>query len=71
MNASFDLAVDDPEQVHQAVSPSLRDSSAVAFTTDADDTLTIDIKTGRLGPMRGATNTALMLTKLATKILED
>lgn len=69
MKASLDLDVTRPEQVYRAVTPSLRDTSAVQYDVSAGDSLHISLETEGLGPLRGATNTALMLTKLAEKVV--
>lgn len=68
MKASLELDVTHPDQVYRAVAPSLRDTPAVSYTVSADDSLHISLETEGLGPLRGATNTALMLTKLAEKV---
>lgn len=72
MKAAVTLDVDEPERLRQAVAPSLRSSDAVAFDTGVDgDGFHIDVETDRLGALRGATNSALMLSSLGAKILED
>lgn len=69
MNADLSVDVQHPERVRQAVSPSLRDSDAVTFDVAADEELHVTVAAATLGTLRGATNTALMLTKLADTVL--
>lgn len=69
MKATLDIDVPDAESVGQAVSPSLRDSSTVSYSFITGDGLQVTISSDRLGPLRGATNTTLMLIKLSNNVL--
>ncbi len=71
MNAVFELDVEQPETVRDAITPSLRDSDAVQYSVAGDDALRVQIETDTLGQLRGATNTALMLIKLSGNVLGD
>lgn len=71
MKADLSIEAADPARVAAAVGPSLRDSDAVRFDVSADDTVDIAVETGKMGALRGATNTALMLTALSRNIMED
>ncbi|MFB6295200.1 MAG: hypothetical protein ABEI97_05545 [Candidatus Nanohaloarchaea archaeon] len=67
MNADLSLDVDAPDQVAAALEPSLRDGGTVTFDLAAGDALDITVAADRLGTLRGGVNTALMLTRTATK----
>lgn len=69
MRARLDLDVARPEDVQHALDPALRDSNAVRFDTTVDDQFHVTVESEKLGALRGATNTALMLSKLSDKIL--
>ncbi len=71
MRADLSLDVAEPGAVVAAVGPSLRSSDAVRFDVSAGDTVDITVESERLGALRGATNTALMLSTLSRNILED
>lgn len=68
MQSVLDLDVSHPDAVRDAIAPSLRDSNAVQYRISADDNLRIEIDATGLGPLRGATNTALMLVKLSNNV---
>lgn len=71
MNAELSLDVPDPDRVAAAVRPSLRSGGAVTFEVGAGDTLRIGVEADRLGALRGGVNTALMLTRTATKFRDN
>ncbi|MDY6776476.1 MAG: hypothetical protein SVQ76_00045 [Candidatus Nanohaloarchaea archaeon] len=68
MRAEFQLEV--PEDVGRAVGPSLRSSDRVSFEVEQGDGLQVGIETEDLGALRGASNTALMLSKLSNRFME-
>lgn len=70
MRADLELDVEEPGKVRKAVSPSLRSSDKVGFDTSAGEKLEISVESKKLGSLRGGANTALMLTRLATKFME-
>lgn len=65
MKAELAIPMDHPDRVRSAVAPSLRDSDAVSFEIGQGDGLDITVQAETLGTLRGAVNTALMLTKLS------
>lgn len=68
MNATLELDVEHPAVAGAAVSPSLQGSGPVEFTVEAGETVDIAVASDRLGSLRGAVNTALMLTRLSDKV---
>lgn len=71
MNAALDLEADDAETLEAVLEPSLRGFGGTSFDVTAENgRLHIGVEAEKLGALRGATNTALMLTKLATNVLE-
>lgn len=71
VKAALELDVDNVEAVHNAVGPSLRSTSTVSYDVHADDMLNIAVETEKLGSLRGAVNTTLMLVKLSDTILTE
>ncbi len=61
------LELDVSPTVAEAVSPSLQSSDRVQFDVEHGRDLEIGIEADGLGPLRGATNTALMLAKLSDR----
>jgi len=70
MRAELELDVPEPDKLRDAVGPSLRSSEKVGFEVRSPGDLEITVEADRLGPLRGGTNTALMLVRLATRTLE-
>jgi tRNA threonylcarbamoyladenosine modification (KEOPS) complex Pcc1 subunit len=69
MESTLTLDVAQADKIGRALAPSLRDSDTVQYRFAADDQLQITISAEGLGPLRGATNTALMLTKLSNNVM--
>lgn len=70
MRAELELDVPRPDAVAEAVAPSLQ-GGGPTFAVESDDGVRITVTADTLGTLRGATNTAMMLTRLGTKIMED
>jgi tRNA threonylcarbamoyladenosine modification (KEOPS) complex Pcc1 subunit len=69
MEATLSLDIAHASQAGDALVGSLRDSDAVQYRFEEQDGLRITITANGLGPLRGATNTALMLAKLSTNVM--
>ncbi len=71
MNVTLELDTAQPDAVHDAIAPSLRDTDSVQYQVSADEQLHVTIQAETLGQLRGATNTAMMLIKLSGNVLGD
>lgn len=72
MRASVDLEIGHPEQVRKVLEPSLTSDKRVSYSFESDEeSLTVEVETDGLGPLRGCTDTIFRLSSLATKIYDN
>ncbi|MCJ7428996.1 MAG: CTAG/PCC1 family protein [Candidatus Nanohaloarchaeota archaeon QJJ-5] len=65
--ATLTLGVTDPDYVKDVIAPDLQDADRIGFDVTAEDAVHIQVSAETLGVMRGGLNTAMKLTKLATR----
>ncbi|MFB6190737.1 MAG: KEOPS complex subunit Pcc1 [Candidatus Nanohaloarchaea archaeon] len=70
METTVELESGEAGKLRQVLEPSLRSGQKVGYRLERDgDTLEIQVRTGSLGPLRGATDTVFRLSMLSNRIL--
>jgi len=69
MNAELRIESSKSSEIAEVLSSSLRTDDKVGYSLRDGEELEIQIETDTLGRMRGATDTALMLSMLAEKTM--
>lgn len=70
MKAQVEIESPEAEVLQRVLGPSLASDDKVSYRVDREgDSLSIEVETDSLGPLRGATDTVFRLTMLSNKIL--
>ena len=71
MKSNIEIDSDKPEQLANAVRPSLESDEGVDIRVGTEkDMLTVDVQAETVGRLRGGTDAVFRLTGIAKKILE-
>ncbi|MFB6199472.1 MAG: hypothetical protein ABEJ83_01220 [Candidatus Nanohaloarchaea archaeon] len=69
MKTQIQVDTKNASQIQEAVKPSLRTTDTVSYDLKAgNDSLTVNVDTDGLGPLRGCTDTVFRLLMLSNKI---
>jgi tRNA threonylcarbamoyladenosine modification (KEOPS) complex Pcc1 subunit len=70
MKAQVEVESPEAETLQEVLEPSLTSDDTVSYRVDREgDSLSIEVETDSLGPLRGATDTVFRLTMLSNKII--
>ncbi len=69
MKARLEFDVEKPEELREALSPSLDSNEKVSYNIDSDEnSTTVKVSADGLGALRGSTDTVFRLASLSQKI---
>lgn len=70
MKAQVEVDSPEAETLQKVLQPSLSSDNTVSYQVNRDgDSLSIEVETDSLGPLRGATDTVFRLAMLSNKII--